>query len=287
MGKIGGARRLSYLSLLLIGLASGGAAAPASPQEFTAEMHERIEIAKPASRLEIKADLELMIQDEPLEAGVINLHRIYNFCQQSSPEECEATKQEFVDNISAPVGHSELKSLRIIVRDQQYFDYITGNTGIGKVDISQILHRKIGEGLYAILAFDAPTTIALATKGALQDLETSEESAWRLAEKQTRAILPEIPTADQLQAKVVGLELDGYLASLLAFQAEWSKLSNDAEDNIFVAATSDQFILVTLGRDISDMVMFKRSVADDCNQQQRCISPHVYRFSLGRWVIDK
>lgn len=287
MSEIKATKRLSNLLLLLTCAAFSVTAAAASPQEFTSEMYERIVAAEPASRLEVKADLELLTDDDQLGKGVINLHRIYGFCQQASPEDCEKTKQEFVDNLTAQVPESELPSLRIIVRNQQYFDYLAKDTGFEKLDINLIPHRKIGEDLYAFLAFDSPNTIALVTKETLHNLKTGEQKAWDLAEKQTREILPAFPTSDQIRESPIELETEEYLASLLAFQGDWLKLSNQVGENLFVTATSDQFVMVALGSDVSDMDAFKRSVVEDCNQQQRCISPNIYRFSGGQWVIEK
>ncbi len=287
MSEIKGTKRLSSVLLFLICAAFSVTAAAASPQEFTTEMYERIVAAKPASRLEIKADLEIVTNDEKSGEGVINLRRIYSFCQHAADEQCEKTKQEFVDNMTAPARESELASLRIIVRDQQYFDYLAGGSGIEELDIDQVPHRKIGEDLYAFLAFDSPTTVALATKKALQDLNTEEQKAWGLAAKQTRAILPAFPTMAQLRENPVGLEMEEYLASLLAFQADWLKLSDQVGESLLITATSDQFVMVALDSDVSDMAAFKRSVVDDCNQQLRCISPNVYRFSEGQWMIEK
>lgn len=287
MAEIRRMKPLLYLFLLPIFAACNAATAATTPEEFTAEMYERFVAAKPTLQLEIKADLELLITGDQLGDGVINLHRIYGFCQQASPEDCTIAKQELVDSLTPPIPDSELRSLRIIVRDQEYFDYLDGNSGIKNVDISLIPHRKIGEDLYAFLAFDSLSTISLATKEALQDFDIEEQEAWDLAENQTREILPAFPTSEQLRANPIALESGEYLASLLAFQDDWVKLSNEVGERLFVTAVSDQSVMAALDSSIYDLAALKRSVADDCLQQQRCISPNVYRFSEGQWMMDR
>jgi hypothetical protein len=254
-------------------------------REFGQTMLERLRSAKSDTELRIDRDDPLAIQikvDGEWGNGVINTHRLYGFCQTASSEECHAAIEEFADSISIPPSEPAPADLRVIVRGTSYLDYLLRS---GPDAEHQPLYRPIGEDLFAIVAFDGPRTIALAMRPQLRDLGITDDAAWQLATAQTRAVLPPLPSGAGLADQPVAFEEFEYLASLLADTEAWRGVAAEAGPDLFVTAVSDYFVFTGVLPDGSDLERFKQTVREDCAAQQRCISPNVYRFREGRWVI--
>ena len=113
----------------------------------------------------------------------------------------------------------------------------------------------------------------------------SDAAAWQTATGQTRAILPALPDGKGL-ANEAAIFADGeYLASLLADTEAWRGIASDSGPDLFVAAISDYFVIAGIIPDGRQLRALKQNISEDCSKQERCVSPNVYRFRDGRWVI--
>ena len=277
---------MSVLAALLLVTASAAGAPPADPDGFRTEMLGRIHAALPALELTAKADEPLVIRAKggEWEDAEFNLHRIYAYCRDSSEAECETAKAEFVRKLAKPVATPQPATLRLIVRDAEYLSYVRNQET--KREVGRIaIYEPIGEDLYAILASDSPEQIALVGDATLKTLGLTQAEAWERARRETATKLPALPTAAQLRSSGVGYEADEYLASLLIDLGRWAEIAREVGPDLFITVVSDQFVLVGTIPDGPGLDRFKKTVADDCAAQQRCISPHIYRFRSGRWVI--
>lgn len=216
-----------------------------------------------------------------------NLHRIYGYCQNATAEDCEAAKREFVEKVSKKPAKLTSGSLRLIVRDQQYLDYLKSIKSDDPQKYEFAVYEQIGDDLYALLASDSPDQIAVVGDRGLKELGLTREQAWSIAYKQTLAILPKIPVPDQLKKSAVAYQDQEYLGSLLVDRAAWSKLAEKVGSELFVTVVSDSFVFAGWMPDGPDLEKFKQTVRDDCATQQRCISPNVYRFRHGRWAVSQ
>lgn len=249
-------------------------------------MLQRLQAAFPEGQLSLKNDEPLVVTVKHAgewDDARINLHRIFQFCQTAEAADCEISKTEFVTKITKPQPKPTRDSLRVVVRDQDYLDYLLGVEKSGKGDLS--LHEPIGEGLHVLIAFDSPDAIGMVGTRALQELGLSQAEAWQLAKRQTAQRLPAIPTADQLSKGAIAYQDEGYLASLLVDLDDWAKLSKSVGPDLFVTAVSDQFVMVGKMSRGPKLNQFKQTVIEDCAAQERCISPHIYRFHQGRWMV--
>lgn len=256
-------------------------------QAFAQDMLARLRKAEPGSDLRIKPDEPLVIQVRKganWDEASYNLHRVYGFCQVNSDADCEAVKADYVDKITRPLPVTERRNLRVIVRDQQYLDYILS---VMKTPDTQPVYRRIGDDLYAIMAIDAPDSTSIANSGTLEKLGMDADAAWTLAMRQTRDVLPPFPNAKLAHHEPVLFEGYEYLASLLAFADEWNAAAQTAGPDMFVTAVSDNLVFVGFFPKGDQLEQFRQAVIDDCNAQPRCISPNVYRLREGRWVIDR
>src|SRR5690606_9417433 len=101
----------------------------------------------------------------------------------------------------------------------------------------------------------------------------------------TKEILPPLPSSKQLRESAIAYEDEEYLTSLLVDLSAWEEIAREVGPDMFITAVSDQFVLVATmpaGKNLED---FRRTVADDCAAQERCISPDIYRFREGKWVV--
>lgn len=240
----------------------------------------------PGAEMLLKADEPLVIEirkNSVRDEGVINLHRIWSYCQNVSAPDCEASKAEFLGKISYVPPPARADMLRLIVRDQEYYDYLRDHPAENGERIG--IGRPIGGGLYALLASDSKEAIAMAGDKALQEMGLTEQQAWDIAFHQTKAILPALPSPAKLKKAGYAYQDSEYLGSLLADLPAWEAISREVGPNLFVTVVSDQLVFVGTMPAGSGLESFKQTVAEDCKQQQRCISPYIYRFDRGAWTV--
>ena len=108
---------------------------------------------------------------------------------------------------------------------------------------------------------------------------------WTVAAVQTRSILPPLPKAAAVREKWQVYQGDAYMASMALDLPAWQALSDEVGPDLFITVTSDQGFIVGTVKDGPELEALARAAAADCEAAQRCISPHVYRFRCGKWVI--
>ena len=276
-------RRIVFASLLSL---AGCSPVQASEAQFRSEMIEIFRKAYPASDF-VPGGQELVVavKGGAWEDATINLHRIYFFCQTAVKADCDAIKSEFVEKIGAKPQTLDEASLRIIVRDKEYVDYAR-KLGTDP-DERHAIYRSIGEDLFAILASDGPETIALVGDKGLVELGLSEADAWNRAWRQTRSILPAIPQPAKFREQAMAFESEEYLASISADLPAWQAVSDAVGPDLFMTVVSDQFVFVGPMPDGPNLEAFRTTVEEDCRAQPRCVSPNIYRFRGGEWVIAR
>ena len=263
------------------------AAAADDPGKFTDAFLERV-IAKYPERMAHRDPSEPLVIAYTSASGedaFINLHRVFGFCANAKPDDCQRVTDEFFENIFQPLPVVRAQNLRIIVRDAQYLASIEAMERKSKPFATMAFREPIGDDLFAILAVDSPKTTALASQSTLTELKLSRDAAWALARAQTKGNLPPMPDPAQIAKSGVALQDFEYLASLLADREGWAKISATVGPDLIVTAVSDGFVLATRMESGPRLESFRKTVAEDCAAQPRCISPNIYRFRDGRWVV--
>jgi len=295
-GALGGhrmtLRRRCGHALVLVGaqllMACQASAAPPSEKAFAAEMRKRLEAKLKVSLDPVKGEpLSFRIPPAAIsgENGVINLHRIYGFCL-NAPEACEENKMAFIDGFDLKPPAITAENLRLAVRDRDYLASVEDAVRNGELPDMPV-HEQIGDDLYAILAADGPNSVAMLPPSALKEIGLTRKAAWARARAQTSALLPAVPKTATLRRGIVIVEDHDYGASLLLDKAAWGRLATAIGPDLLITVVSDHLLLVGVMPDGPDLDRFSASVAEDCKQQPRCISPHVYRFRKGKWVIAR
>lgn len=276
--------KLLLLAVLLV--IAGCSPAIADETQFRADMIERFRKAYPGAEFAPgKEELQVGIKGGEWQEATINLHRIFLFCQTAAIGDCDTVKDEFVGKIGTKPQKLAADSLRIIVRDKEYIDYAR-RLGSDPAE-RQAIYRAIGEDLFAVLASDGPETIALVGDTGLAELGMSEADAWDRAWRQTQALLPALPEPAKFLEQAMAFESDEYLASLTADLPAWKKVAGVVGPKLMMTVVSDQFVFVGRLDDGPELAQFRKSVEKDCRAQQRCVSPNIYRFRDGRWVIAR
>ncbi|WP_374530804.1 hypothetical protein, partial [Novosphingobium sp.] len=213
------------------------------------------------------------------------LHRVYAYCETASAADCEAAKQRMIAAVSSPPPVAQPRNLRVIVRGEDYIAYAQAKAA--KEKQPWFFVRKIGDDLYEALALDGPNVIGLASAADLRDMKLKPDEAWAIARRQTRAILPPMPEAGYYLMDTVTFEGPEYMSAVLADTDYWQKLRDLIGPDLFITVTTDQFVLASLLAAGPSMDRFAEAVAEDCKRAERCISPHIYRFENGMWVIEQ
>lgn len=263
-----------------------GIALPSDQTAFRNDMAQRLVKALGGAKVDaVDGDWQQLKVDREGEDHdlTINLGRVWSYCEQASAEDCETVKSAFIDKsiVEPPIAKRE--DLRIIVRDSQYVEYMRSLRADSK-PMAWPVHQ-IGDDLFAILAVDGPETIALADGKTLSKLGLSESDAWALAKRQTIARLPMLPTPETLAKQPVAFQDGAYLGSLLIQREAFRKIGDAVGPDLIVTVVSDSFVFVARMPDGPGLEKFAASVREDCKAQERCISPHAYRFRDGQWRI--
>jgi hypothetical protein len=282
--------RMVFVVLALLALGAASAALVASrPRDLRSEMMARLARAMPGAVLTLSPDepLTILFKRANGEDGEFNLDAVAGYCRTASAADCEAMKADFVRKLSTPHPEPTPASLRLVVRDREYIDHVIayGAKSPEKGDFAK--YRPIGEDLYAVLAADGEETVALVGDVTLRKLGLTVDQAWALAEAQTSAILPPLPTPAKLRQSAFSYQDQPYLASMLIDLPAWKKIAAKVGPDLFVTVVADQLVFVGQGPDGPALDRFKKAVAEDCAAQERCISPHLYRFRDGGWAIAK
>lgn len=274
---------------LLLAIASAPLAAQDRPAEraFSEQALPEIVAAFPDATVAQEPGEPLQInitrkgEDEPV---TINLHRVFGFCQTAPADQCDAELTAVIGVLAqAPEAiETEARTLRIIVRDAQYWNYVLGS----KLD-GVPLHRRIGDDLYAILAFDSPQAIAIAAPDRIAELGLSDENAWLFAERQTRKIIPGLPEAEPRIEGLTVFQGEEYTGSMMAYPDLWEVLAKANGPDLAVIANSDQFVVAAVVPDGAELEKLRGLAEEQCKLASRCISPNVYRWREGKWVIAR
>ncbi len=279
---------LSLLLLLAVpACAEAQVDTPAAQREFARNILPELREAFPDATLVLSdADpLQLEISGHPdWEDGQINLHRVYYYCRENTAADCAAVRADFAAGIAMPRPVSTAADLRVLVRDEQYAAFVRDSVPGEEV----LAMRRLGEDLWAFLAIDSPNAIALATPGDLSDFGLDEQAAWNLALEQTRAILPPMPKASAIREAMQFYSDPSYeyLPSMLYPAEDWSAIAAEVGPDLAVTAVSDQMVLVATVAD-ADLPRSQELVGEDCRTAPRCVSPNVYRYRNGRWVVAR
>ena len=277
-----------WLAALLVALAPLPAAAqddtPATQEAFANMMIRELQKQFPEGEFVPAADDPLAITASGFngwEDATINFHRPYYFCLENAEADCAVMRAEFLTNISTPPPSFTEADLRVIVRHEEYLAYVSDSLPADQ----RIAARPVGGELVAMLALDSPTSIAVATADDLADFGLDAEAAWVLAQANTRAILPPLPTGDDLEGLMVFTDME-YLSSMAYPPADWAEVARKVGPDLFIAPIDDYFVVVGRVPD-AELPGLREVVADNCRASARCLSPEVLRFRNGQWVIAR
>jgi hypothetical protein len=275
---------LFVMSLATLSLA-GSIGSTDTEEAFRAEVFARLKARHPTETFKLDSEA-LVIRYGAGEAneGKINLHRIFGFCQTASSTDCEKEMQSLVAKLVLEPPSATRASLRIVVRDKEYVDYLN-SVEQGSVDKTPLHYRRqVGEDLYALIASDAPDTIAMIGGRDLKAMNLTPDEAWAIAEGNMKGILPKLPEPDRFKDDALVFDKFPYLSAIVADLPYWQRVSQQVGSELMMTVVSEQFVFVGPLAD-KELQGFKATVAEDCAAQARCISPNVYRFRDGRWVV--
>lgn len=255
--------------------------------QFAAAMIKRLSAAYPQAtfRSSRKDPLAIEVSGVQWSNGQLYLHRVFAYCETASAADCAAAQQRMIAAVMSPAPAARPQNLRVIVRGEDYIAYAQAKAAREKQPWFFV--RKIGDDLYEALALDGPNVIALVSAGDLASMKLKPDQAWAQARRQTRAIVPSMPEPGAYLSDTVTFEGPEYMSAVLADTEYWQQLRDLIGPDLFITVTSDQFVLASLLEAGPAMDRFAEAVADDCRHSERCISPHIYRFEDGMWVIEK
>ena len=279
--------RLLALLLCLAAAALPAPAAAAPDQaDFTRQMAERFRAALPDREIEITEPLQLRIAGDP-DHMLVNVGRIFNFCENASAEECEASAAHLVAesvesflSLDAPIAREQL---RVAVRHTDFCDHADQSTRSAS-EPPVLLIRPVAPQLCATVMADYPNRMRAIRNDELEGLGLDADSAWALAERQTFADLPQPDRLEGLATGLVAVTEFDYVPSLLLDVEGWRRAAAAVDGDLIVAVPSDGLLVAGPRAVITDMPGFQATTGDNFDTAERGISPLVYRWVNGTWV---
>ena len=264
------------------------AATPPDAHDFASAMLPGLRRAMPGAvlGLDSRDALRVTIAIDGRRRGEVSLHRIYDYCLKAKPKDCADIRSDFIAKAARLPPRPTLAGLRLVVRNRDYVEGLNRTMADGAPGWRSVT-KPIGEDLFAVLAAETPDATIMVGNEQLAALGLTAADAWRRAAAQTGAVLPPLPKPEQLAVSPVAFQDYGHLASLLIDLPAWRDIARAVGPELFVTAVSDQFVFVAKMPDGPKLNAFRRTVSADCAAQQRCITPYVYRFRDGRWVIAR
>lgn len=118
------ARKLLPLVVFLLPTVACGRDGQAN---FVKDMVRLVQHAQPTGKVSAAGeDWQKLRVDFPGEDQdrTVNIGRIWSYCQTASKADCKTAKEEFARKTALRPPEGKLADLRVIVRDQAYYDYV-------------------------------------------------------------------------------------------------------------------------------------------------------------------
>lgn len=178
----------------------------------------------------------------------------------------------------------ELRSLRLVVRAGGYAaerNQILAERG-AKGD-ETIFSTAFAPGLELIIVADSSSTSRPWMQHHLNRYQVSQKEIMELGRKQVLAILPSLPSKEDVAGGVVMIPKTDHLASLM-FADGWDDLDRALDGNLVVAVPSDDVLIVADGTRPEILAKLPGFVKRQYAEAHRAVSHLLYRRKDGRWI---
>lgn len=278
---------------ILMGLLAALLISPAAAQSMRDELVAAVHAAAPDAVVTVLDPLSIKVTRPPDIEIQINLDRIQAFCAANSAEDCAGEKEHFITGMVEALNTKDdlvATQLRVAIRSEDYVREIArlneGRPESGK-PIDPPITAPFAPGVSLIVAADYPTTTKLIGASMIAKLGLNRDQALALATRQVLAGLPKIPTAEELDGKLLSMPDLDYGASMLLEPARWQPLAVATGGRLFVAIPADNDVLIGTVKPGEDLRKLEKLVAESYAAASRGISPLVYRWSPSGWEVAK
>ncbi|MEO7689779.1 MAG: hypothetical protein ABIS51_10880 [Sphingomonas sp.] len=289
---------MRFVKIMMLLLGAALATSPAAAQSIRDELIAALHAAAPDAVVTVLDPLAIKITRPPDIRLQINLDRIQAFCAANSAEDCAAEKQHFIAGmVETLVTNNDLVAtqLRVVVRGDDYIKGIArltqtkakGAGRAGETLVDPPITAPFGPGLSLILAADYPTSTKMIGSTMIAKLGLNRDQALALGVRQVLASLPKVPTAEELDGKLMSFPDLDYGASMLLEPKRWRPLAVATGGQLFVAIPADNDVLIGTVKSGEELRKLEKLIADSYASASRGISPLVYRWSPTGWEVAR
>ena len=289
---------MRFVKIMMVLLGAALASSPAAAQSMRDELVAAVHAAVPDAVVTVLDPHAIKVTRPPDIHLQINLDRIQAFCAANSAEDCAAEKQHFITGmVETLVTNNDLVAtqLRVVVRGDDYIKEIARLTqakakGAGpayETLVDPPITAPFGPGLSLILAADYPTTTKMIGNSMIAKLGLNRDQALALGTRQVLASVPTIPTAEEVEGKLLVIADLDYGASIMLEPERWRPLAVATGGRLFVAIPADNDVLIGTAKSGEELRKLEKLVADDYASASRGISPLVYRWSPSGWEVAR
>jgi hypothetical protein len=190
-----------------------------------------------------------------------------------------ASVVDIVNETPAPLTRAQL---RVAVRSTDFCDHLA-TLEAERPGQRPLTRPGPAAGLCTVLMADYPNRMRTVPGEDLPALELDAAAAWALAERQTLAALPAPESLEGLDRSLVVVTDMDYVPSLILAGEGWRRAAAGGE--LLLAVPTDGFAVVARRANVPDLAQFRAAVRENFETGERGISPHIYRWTAGGWVV--
>ena len=285
---------MRFVKFIMVLLGAALTTSPAAAQSMRDELIAAVHAAVPDAVVTVLDPLAVKITRQPDIEIRINLDRIQAFCAANSAEDCAAEKQHFITGMVDSLSIDDTlvaTQLRVAIRDVKYVQEIAqlfkNGGGKEKGPPDPPITASFAPGVSLIVMADYPTASKMVGGAMVAKIGLNREQALALATRQVLASLPKIPTAEQIDGKLMSFPDLDYGASMLLEPDRWRPLAVATGGRLFAAIPSDNDVLIGTVESGEELRKLEKLVADAYASASRGISPLVYRWSPSGWEVAR
>lgn len=213
---------------------------------------------------------------------VINLDRVWQVCG-TSPDECEASADEFVAGVAQVIsGQTDAatpEALRVVVRDRSYLEEAFGAAG-------RLVSRPIAGDLRLLVVVDGEKATRSLRLDELEGMGLTVDAAFERALANTRTELGE-PKPFRIKPGTMAMlqATTYYETSLFALHDLWAPAARAVKGDLLVAVPGVELILFADSTAPDALKRLSEDAAKMSARSQRPISTEVYRFTEAGWEV--
>jgi uncharacterized protein YtpQ (UPF0354 family) len=240
----------------------------------------------PDLRIRVTGALTLEVDAAPRDPDPeqVSLQRLWTICRDD-PASCEPEVDHFLAVIARIASTTpQLPERAQILPELRPRAYVDAMGALA----TDVVVQPFVDDLVVLYVVDSLDSTRALTTADLRALRLSAAEVAAIARENLARRLAPLPFAvDEISAGDPHMVTTGnfYESSRLLLDADWEVLASRAPAPMVVGVPENDFIVFVAGIDGEQLANVRAAVREGYDEAARPVSPHLYRWDAGRWVL--